>query len=85
MDAVRRHLIVTDHELDQDRLAAKVRQAMAAGPCQFYLLVLAVPPAGSDNFSDLIGVVETAPPKTGQAERGWEWAGYVPSSVAPSG
>jgi hypothetical protein len=77
MEPVRRYLIVTDHEIDQERLAAKVQQAMAAGPCQFYLLVLAVPPAGSDNFSDLIAVVgETAPPNTGQAERGWEWASH---------
>lgn len=77
MDPGRRYLIVTDHELDQDRLAAKVQQAMAAGPCQFYLLVLAVPPAGSDGFSDLIGVVgETAPPNTGQVERGWQWASH---------
>ena len=77
MDPGRRYLIVTDHELDQDRLAAKVQQAMAAGPCRFYLLVLAVPPAGSDRFSDLIGVVgETAPPHTGQTERGWQWASH---------
>lgn len=50
---------------------------MAAGPCRFYLLLLAVPPAGSDNFSDLIGVVgETVPPNTGQIERGWQWASH---------
>ena len=77
LDPERRYLIVTDHELDQDRLAAKVQQAMAAGPCRFYLLVLAVPPAGSNNFSDLIGVVgETVPPNTGQIERGWQWASH---------
>jgi hypothetical protein len=43
----RRYLIVADHALDDRSLAAKVQQSLAAGPCQFYLLVLAVPPGSS--------------------------------------
>jgi hypothetical protein len=82
MDPVRHYLIVTDHELDQDRLAAKVQQAMAAGPCQFYLLVLAVPPAGSDGFADLIGVVcETARPTPARLSG----AGSRPATSSPTG
>jgi hypothetical protein len=77
MDQVRRYLIVTDHELDQERLAAKVQHAMAAGPCRFYVLVLAVPPGSSYNFWGLIAGGEAVPPNVGQNEdRAWQWASY---------
>jgi hypothetical protein len=77
MDQVRRYLIVTDHELDQEPLAAKVQQATAAGPCQFYLLVLAVPPGSSHNFWGLIAAGEAVAPNPGQTEeRGWQWASH---------
>jgi hypothetical protein len=65
MDEVRRYLIVTDHELDQDRLATKVQHVMAAGPCQFYVLVLAVPPGSSYNFWGLIAAGEAPLPTFG--------------------
>jgi alcohol dehydrogenase class IV len=42
-DKVRRYLIVTDHALDDQQLAATVQQSLAAEPCQFHLLVLATP------------------------------------------
>jgi hypothetical protein len=42
-DKVRRSLIVTDHALDDQQLAATVQPSLAAGSCQFYLLVLATP------------------------------------------
>jgi hypothetical protein len=45
-DKLRRYLVVTDHALDDQQLAATVQPSLAAGPCQFYLLVL-VTPAGS--------------------------------------
>ena len=45
-DKVRRYLVVADHALDDQQLAATVQQSLAAGPCRFYLLVLATP-AGS--------------------------------------
>ena len=77
MDEVRRYLIVTDHELDQERLASKVQQAMAAGPCQFYVLVLAVPPGSSYNFWGLIAAGEAPLPTFGQNEdRAWQWASH---------
>ena len=47
-DKVRRYLIVTDHALDDQQLAATVQQSLAAGPCQFYLLVLASPAGTKD-------------------------------------
>jgi alcohol dehydrogenase class IV len=47
-DKMRNYLIVTDHALDDQPLAATVQRALAAGPCQFYLLVLATP-AGTRN------------------------------------
>jgi hypothetical protein len=47
-DKVRRYLIMTDHALDDQQLAATVQQSLAARPCQFYLLVLATP-AGTRN------------------------------------
>jgi hypothetical protein len=75
MEEVRRYLIVTDDELDQDRLAARVQHAMAAGPCRFY--VLAVTPGSSYNFWGLIAGGEAVPPNVGQNEdRAWQWASY---------
>ena len=47
-DKVHRYLIVTDHALDDQQLAATVQQSPAAGPCQFYLLVLATPAGTKD-------------------------------------
>jgi hypothetical protein len=47
-DKVRRYLVVTDHALDDQQLAATVQQSLAAEPCQFYLLVLATPAGTKD-------------------------------------
>ena len=49
-DKLRRYLVVTDHALDDQQLAATVQQSPAAGPCQFYLLVLATPAGTKDHF-----------------------------------
>jgi hypothetical protein len=74
-DRVRRYRIVADHALDDQQLAARVQQSQAAGPCQFYLLVLAVPPGSSHNFWGLIAAGEAVAPNTGQTEeRAWQWA-----------
>jgi len=48
--AERRYLIVADHSLDEQQLAAKVHRALAAGPSRFYLLVLAAPVGSKDHF-----------------------------------
>jgi hypothetical protein len=74
-DRVRRYLIVADHALDDQQLAAKVQQSLAAGPCEFYLLVLAVPPGSSQEFWTLIAANEGLAPRTGRnEEQGWRWA-----------
>ena len=83
-DKLRRYLIVTDHALDDQQLAATVQQSLAAGPCQFYLLVLATP-AGTKNriwwdvavggFSDGGPGWSTSAPNPGPAgEQGWDRA-----------
>jgi hypothetical protein len=36
-----------DHRLDRQQIRVRVQQALAAGPCQFYLLVLATPEGAS--------------------------------------
>jgi GABA permease len=74
-DKVRRYLIVTDHALDDQQLAATVQQSLAAGPCQFYLLVLATP-AGTKNrvlWGALSGAA-SAPNPGPAAEQGWDRA-----------
>jgi hypothetical protein len=80
---MRRFLIVTDHALDDQQLAATVQQSLAAGPCQFYLLVLATP-AGTKNriwwdvavggFSDGGGVSASAPNPGPAGAQGWDRA-----------
>jgi hypothetical protein len=80
---MRRYLIVTDHALDDQQLAATVQQSLAAGPCQFYLLVLATP-AGTKNriwwdvavggFSDGGGSSASAPNPGPAEELGWDRA-----------
>jgi hypothetical protein len=76
-DKARRYLIVADHALDDRSLAAKVQQSLAAGPCQFYLLVLAVPPGSSQNVWGLIAAGEGLAPRTGRnEEQGWQWASH---------
>jgi hypothetical protein len=80
MDEVCRYLIVTDHELDQDQLAAKVQHAMAAGPCRFYVLVLAIPPGSSYNFWGLIAGGEAVPPPTSARTRTEPGSGPATSS-----
>jgi GABA permease len=83
-DKLRRYLVVTDHALDDQQLAAAVQQSLAAGPCQFYLLVLATP-AGTKNriwwdvavggFSDGGPGWSTSAPNSGPAaEQGWDRA-----------
>jgi hypothetical protein len=75
-DRVRRYLIVADHALDDRQLAAKVQQSLAAGPCQFYVLVLAVPPGSSHKTWTLIAAGEGLA-RTGQnEEQGWQWASH---------
>jgi GABA permease len=76
-DKVRRYLIVADHALDDQRLAAKVQQSLAAGPCQFYLLMLAVPPGSGQRSWTLIAASGGLAPKTGgNEEQGWQWASH---------
>jgi GABA permease len=81
---MRRYLIVTDHALDDQQLAPTVQPSLAAGPCQFYLLVLATP-AGTKNriwwdvavggFSDGGPGWSTSAPNPGPAaEQGWDRA-----------
>jgi GABA permease len=41
---MRRYLVVANQTLGGEHLMAKVRECMAAGPCQFHLLVPASPP-----------------------------------------
>ena len=74
-DTGRRYLIVTDHALDDQQLAATVQPSLAAGPCQFYLLVLATP-AGTKNrvlWGALSGAA-SAPNPGPAAEQGWDRA-----------
>ena len=84
IDKLQRYLIVTDHALDDHQLAATVQPSLAAGPCQFYLLVLATP-AGTKNriwwdvavggFSDGGPGWSTSTPNPGTAaEQGWDRA-----------
>jgi hypothetical protein len=73
---VRRYLIVTDHALDDQQLAATAQQSLAAGPCQFYLLVLATP-AGTKTrvlWGTLGGSSADAPNPGPAAEQGWDRA-----------
>jgi hypothetical protein len=74
-DKVRRYLIVTDHALDDQQLAATVQQSLAAGPCRFYLLVLTTP-AGTRTralWGGLLGAASA--PNPGPAEElGWDRA-----------
>jgi hypothetical protein len=75
-DKLRRYLIVTDHALDDQPLAATVQQARAAGPCRFYLLVLATP-AGTRNrvlWGALSGSWASAPNAGPAGEQGWDRA-----------
>ena len=81
----RRYLVVTDHALDDQQLAATVQPSLAAGACQFYLLALASP-AGTKNriwwevavggYSDRSQPSSTASaPNPGPAaEQGWDRA-----------
>jgi hypothetical protein len=74
-DKVRRYLIVTDYALDDQQLAATVQLSLAAGPCGFYLLVLANPAGTKDRV--LWGVLSGAAsaPNPGPAEeQGWDRA-----------
>jgi hypothetical protein len=74
-DKMRRYLIVSDHALDDQQLAVTVQQSLAAGPCQFYLLVLATP-AGTKNrvlWGALSGAA-SAPNPGPAAEQGWNRA-----------
>lgn len=75
-DKVRRYLIVTDHALDDQQLAATVQQSLAAGPCQFYLLVLATPAGTKDRvlWGALSGSSASAPNPGPAAEQGWNRA-----------
>ena len=73
-DKLRRYLIVTDHALDDQQLAATVQQSLAAGPCRFYLLVLATP-AGSRTRVLWGGLLGASAPNPGPAaEQGWDRA-----------
>lgn len=74
-DKVHRYLIVTDHALDDQQLAATVQQSPAAGPCQFYLLVLATPAGTKDRvlWGALSGAA-SAPNPGPAAEQGWDRA-----------
>jgi hypothetical protein len=80
---VRRYLIVADHALDDQQLAATARQSLAAGPCQFYLLVLATPAGSKERIwwqvavgglSDGGGSSASAPNTGPAAEQGWDRA-----------
>jgi hypothetical protein len=75
-DKVRRYLIVTDHALDDQQLAATVQQSLAAGPCQFYLLVLATPVGTKDRvvWGALSGSSASAPNPGPAEEQGWDRA-----------
>jgi hypothetical protein len=75
-DKVRRYLIVTDHALDDQQLAATVQPSLAAGPCQFYLLVLATPAGTKDRvlWGALSGSSASAPNPGPAAEQGWHRA-----------
>jgi hypothetical protein len=74
-DKLRRYLIVSDHALDDQQLAATVQQSLAAGPCQFYLLVLATPAGTKDRvlWGALSGAA-SAPNPGPAAEQGWDRA-----------
>jgi hypothetical protein len=74
-DKVRRYLIVTDHALDDQQLAATVQPSLAAGACQFYLLVLATP-AGTNTRTlwGALGGSASAPNPGPAAEEGWDRA-----------
>ena len=80
---VRRYLVVADHPLADQQLAAKVQQSLAAGPCQFYLLVLATPAGTKERiwwdvavggFSDGGGVSASGPNPGPAEELGWDRA-----------
>jgi hypothetical protein len=73
---VRRYLIVTDHALDDQQLAATVQQSLGAGPCQFYLLVLATPAGAKTRtlWGGLLGSTADAPNPGPAAEQGWDRA-----------
>ena len=82
-DRVRRYLIVADHPLDDQQLAAKVQQSLATGPCQFYLLVLATPAGTRERiwwdvavggFSDGGNVTASASNPGPAEELGWDRA-----------
>jgi hypothetical protein len=79
-DKVRRYLIVTDHALDDQQLAATAQQSRAAGPCRFYLLVLATPAGSKDHFlwdvaASGWGTGSASAPNPGPAaEQGWDRA-----------
>ena len=74
-DKVHHYLIVTDHALDDQQLAATVQPSLAAGPCQFYLLVLATPAGTKDRvlWGALSGAA-SAPNPGPAAEQGWDRA-----------
>ena len=77
---MRRYLIVTDHALDDQQLAATAQPSLAAGPCQFYLLVLATPAGTKDHFlwdvaASGWGTGSATAPNPGPAEaQGWDRA-----------
>ena len=75
-DRARRYLIVADHALDDQQLAATVQQSLAAGPCQFYLLVLATPVGTKDRvlWGALSGSSASAPNPGPAEEQGWDRA-----------
>jgi hypothetical protein len=72
VDKLRRYLIVTDHAFDDQQLAATVQPSLAAGPCQFYLLVLASPAGTKDRvlWGALSGSSASAPNPGPAAEQG---------------
>jgi hypothetical protein len=76
---VRRYLIVTDHALNYQQLTRKVQHALAAGPCQFYLLVLPTTPGNRDSLWWVVAAGQDADPQhvvaynPGPAkEQGWD-------------
>ena len=72
-DRVRRYLIVADHALDDQQLAAKVQQSLAVGPCQFYLLVLATPAGTKERiwWDMAVSGLSSAPNPNPAEELGW--------------
>jgi hypothetical protein len=74
-DEMRRYLIVTDQALDDQEFTAKVQQALAAGPCHFYLLVLATAAGSREEFLWGLAAGSAASPDPGPAEeQGWDRA-----------